>query len=39
VKDKAAMKLAFEAGVLEMHNVYAEHVYPSDNEIRELLLK
>ena len=39
VKDKAAMKLSFESGVLEMHNVYAEHIYPSDNEIRELLLK
>ena len=39
VKDKAAMKLTFEAGVLEMHNVHAEHIYPSDNQIRELLLK
>jgi hypothetical protein len=39
VKDKAAMKLTFEGGVLEMHNVYAEHIYPSDNAIRELLLK
>jgi hypothetical protein len=39
VKDKAAMTLTFEAGVLEMHNVYAEHIYPSDNQIRELLLK
>ena len=39
VKDKAAMKLTFEGGVLEMHNVYADKVYPSDGEIRELLIK
>jgi hypothetical protein len=39
VKDKAAMKLAFAEGVLEMHNVYAQHIYPSDGQIRELLLK
>jgi len=39
VKDKAAMKLSFDAGILEMHNVYAEHLYPSDNEIRAELMK
>ena len=39
VKDKAAMTLTFEGGILEMHNVYAERIYPSDNEIREVLLK
>ena len=39
VKDKAAMKLAFEGGVLEMHNDYAGHNYYSDNQIRELLIE
>lgn len=41
VKDKAAMKLAFENGTLEMHCAYAlrtEGMF-SDNAIRELLLK
>lgn len=41
VKDKAAMKLAFDAGVLDMHCAYAlrtDGMY-SDNEIRELLVK
>ena len=40
VKDKAAMKLAFDDGVLEMHCAYAlrtDGMY-SDNEIRELLV-
>ena len=39
VKDKAAMKLSFDGGVLEMHNAYAQHGYFSDNEIRAELLK
>jgi hypothetical protein len=39
VKDRAAMKLAFEGGTLEMHNAYAAREYYSDNEIRELLIK
>jgi len=39
VKDKASMKLAFEGGVLEMHNDYGHQNYFSDNEIRELLTK
>ena len=39
VKDKASMKLAFEGGVLEMHNDYAGHNYYSDNQIRELLIE
>ena len=39
VKDKAAMKLSFEGGVLEMHNDYANHNYYSDNQIRELLIE
>ena len=39
VKDKGAMKLAFEGGTLEMHNAYAQQAYFSDNEIRELLIK
>ncbi len=41
VKDKAAMKIAFEGGVLEMHCAYAlrtDGMY-SDNAIRELLEK
>ena len=40
VKDKTAMKLAFENGVLEMHCAYAMHLDGaySDNAIRELLL-
>ena len=40
VKDKSAMKLAFENGVLEMRCAYAlktDGMY-SDNEIRELLV-
>ncbi len=39
VKDKAAMKLSFDAGVLEMHNAYAQKEYYSDNEIRALLVE
>ena len=39
VTDKAAMKLSFDAGTLEMHNDYAQQAYYSDNEIRELLIK
>ena len=41
VKDKPAMKLAFEGGVLEMHCAYALRTDGmfSDNAIRELLLK
>jgi hypothetical protein len=41
VKDKASMKLSFDAGVLEMHLAYAlrtDGMY-SDNEIQELLIK
>lgn len=41
VKDKAAMKIAFDGGVLEMHCAYAlrtDGMY-SDNAIRELLEK
>jgi hypothetical protein len=41
VKDKAAMKIAFEAGVLEMHCAYAlgaEGMF-NDNAIREVLEK
>jgi hypothetical protein len=41
VKDKAAMKIAFDGGVLEMHCAYAlrtDGMY-GDGEIRELLLK
>src|SRR5215471_6376672 len=41
VKDKSAMKLNFQGGVLEMHCAYAlrtDGMY-SDNEIRELLIK
>ena len=41
VKDKAAMRLTFEAGVLEMHCAYAQRTDGmfSDGEIRELLTK
>ena len=41
VKDKSAMKLAFDGGVLEMHCAYAQRTDGmfSDNEIREALLK
>jgi hypothetical protein len=41
VKDKSAMKLSFEDGVLEMHCAYAQHTDGmfSDNEIRELMVK
>jgi len=41
VKDKAAMKMTFEGGVLEMHCPYALRTDGmfSDNEIRELLVK
>jgi hypothetical protein len=41
VKDKSAMKLSFEGGVLEMHCAYAQRTDGmfSDNEIREALLK
>ena len=41
VKDKAEMRLAFDAGVLEMHCAYAlrtDGMY-SDGEIRELLMR
>ena len=40
-KDKAAMRLAFEAGVLDMHCAYAKGAdgMISDNDIRELLTK
>lgn len=40
VKDKAAMKIAFDAGVLEMHCAYAQRTDGmfSDNQIRELLV-
>ncbi len=41
VKDKGAMTITFENGVLEMHCAYAlrtDGMY-SDNEIRELLIK
>lgn len=40
VKDKAQMKISFDAGVLEMHCAYAlrtDGMY-SDNEIREVLM-
>jgi hypothetical protein len=40
VKDKSAMKMTFDGGVLEMHCAYAmktDGMY-SDNEIRELLV-
>ena len=41
VKDKSAMKMSFEGGVLEMHCAYAQRTDGmfSDNEIRELLIK
>jgi hypothetical protein len=41
VKDKAAMRLAFEAGVLEMHCAYAQGANGmfNDGDIRELLTK
>ena len=41
VKDKSAMKMAFENGVLEMDCAYAQRTDGmfSDNEIRELLIK
>ena len=41
VKDKSAMKLGFDGGVLEMHCAYAQRTDGmfSDNEIRELLIK
>ena len=41
VKDKAAMRLTFEAGVLEMHCAYAQRTDGmfGDGEIRELLTK
>jgi hypothetical protein len=40
VKDKSAMKITFEGGVLEMHCAYALRTDGmfSDNEIRELLV-
>ncbi len=41
VKDKSAMKMTFDGGVLEMHCAYALRTDGmfSDNEIRELLVK
>ena len=41
VKDKASMRLAFDAGVLEMHCAYARGAdgMISDGDIRELLTK
>jgi hypothetical protein len=41
VKDKASMKMTFEAGVLEMHCAYALRTDGmfGDNAIRELLVK
>src|SRR6185295_17148262 len=41
VKDKAAMKMTFDGGVLEMHCAYALRTDGmfSDNAIRELLVK
>jgi len=40
VKDKSAMKLSFDQGVLEMHCAYAQRTDGmfSDNQIRELLI-
>ena len=40
VKDKSAMKLAFDQGVLEMHCAYAQRTDGmfNDNQIRELLI-
>ena len=39
-KDKSAMKMSFEGGVLEMHCAYAQRTdgMYSDNQIRELLV-
>ena len=41
VKDKSAMSIAFDGGVLEMHCAYAQGTSGmfSDGEIRELLMK
>ena len=41
VKDKSAMRLAFDGGVLEMHCAYAQRTDGmfGDNAIRELLVK
>src|SRR4051812_14411536 len=41
VKDKAAMKMTFDGGVLEMHCAYAQRTDGmfSDNAIRELLVQ
>ena len=39
VKDKAAMKLSFDGGILEMHNAYGQQAYFSDNDIRVELMK
>ena len=41
VKDKTAMRIAFDGGVLEMRCAYAQRTDGmfSDNEIRELLMK
>jgi hypothetical protein len=40
VKDKSAMKMTFDGGVLEMHCAYAQKTdgMYSDNQIRELLV-
>src|SRR5579862_2932919 len=40
VKDKSEMKIAFEAGVLEMRCAYAQHLDGAftDNQIREILV-
>jgi len=40
VKDKSAMKMTFDAGVLEMHCAYAQRTEGmfSDNDIRKLLI-
>jgi hypothetical protein len=40
VKDKSAMKMTFDSGVLEMHCAYAQKTdgMYSDNQIRELLV-
>ena len=40
VKDKSAMKISFDGGVLEMHCAYAQRTdgMYSDNQIRELLV-
>jgi len=41
VKDKSAMKMSFDGGVLEMHCAYAQRTDGmfGDNDIRELLVK